>query len=1053
VSHPPDDLFAALQAALHPHYRLERELGRGGMGVVYEATDRTLERRVAIKVAYPELAERPAIAQRFLAEARMLARIRHPNIVAVHQAGRVDNLLYYVMDEVPGESLRQLLNREGALTIDRARAIVQDLADALEVAGRAGFVHRDVKPENVLLDRATGRALLTDFGIARTSDEEHLEGTTTGQGIAVGTPTYMSPEQAAGEPVDPRSDLYALGVVAYEMLAGQPPFVGPNRVIVSRHLTELPPALDRVRPDVPGRFAAAVMRALAKSPTDRWQSGSAMRRAIGGDEQRPRWRRQRVWVGTALAAALIAVGWAALRRGGPPPGVDPRHSMLLLPFENLQRDRSLAWLEDGSVSMLGLNLGQWTDLSVVEHDRLHDIMARQGLAPGDPIGLEMARRMAREAGVWTVVRGEFSWAGDTLRLVARVYDVASGQRVHVARVDGRPGRDVRPLFDALATRLLDLSGAPADAVGPGLAATTTHSVEAFRLYLTGLDHLNHWNLTAARTAFDQAVSIDTTFAMAYYRLAQVRGWVGSMRDSVGRAALRRAMRFSASLPEPQRIAISAYQSFLDMDLVTARSLYQRLLARDRNDREAWNGLGETWYHDTTVSQSLAFTQAYRALRRALAIDPAYAVPFLHLTDLLRMASDPRPAVELLPGDSLHSHDTQAPRARGSPDALARARAQWVTDARNWVLAQPTTRFAHVSLLDASLRAGDHAAALAEIDRYLAVAGEHYGEHPFERASVEFAAGRLEQAAAMASAALDTVRAAALVQSEGRTEIVRAIAATTNVFAYRGDVERARRVIALAAEVSARFDSTLGRGWNLPPDLVSRRMLGDLYAALGGPVPSLRQLWTTAAEARRRPRSGDALAEIASGASAAIGLLTAGPGGDTIAVTELRPLIGGAVPAEVEALVALARRDTAAARRLVARTGERSRSPGDPRLRYTVYSIPLAAQVYYALGDYPSALRVTEGFDPAEFDVRSFDMRWGILPRTRLLRGFAYERLGRTDSAAAEYEAVLRQWSRADPLVDQQLGQAERGLRRLGRGSERLAALGYEMAGRRHSTCQ
>jgi tetratricopeptide (TPR) repeat protein len=479
-------------------------------------------------------------------------------------------------------------------------------------------------------------------------------------------------------------------------------------------------------------------------------------------------------------------------------------------------------------------------------------------------------------------------------------------------------------------------------------------------------------------------------------------------------------------------------------------LYQRLLARDRNDREAWNGLGESWFHDTTVHQSLAFTQAYRALRRALAIDPAYAVPYLHITDILRMASDPRPSVELLPADSLDSRDAHAPRARGSPEALARARAQWVTDGRNWVLAQPTTRFAHVSLLDASLRSGDHAAALAEIDRYLAVAGERYAEHPFERASVEFAAGRAERAAAMLSAALDTVRPAALIQPEGRTEIVRAIAATTNIFVYRGDIERARRVIALAADVSARFDSTTGRGWNLPPELVSRRMLGDLYAALGGPRPSLRQLWATAAEAGRRSRDANAPAEIASGAAAAVGLLTAGTG-DTIAVTELRPLVGG-VPAEVEALVALARRDTVAARRLVARAGERSR-PSDPRLRYTVYSIPLAAQVYYALGDYAATLRVTEGFNPAEFEVRSFDMRWGVLPRTRLLRGFAYERLGRSDSAAAEYEAVLLQWGHGDSSLDPQLGQAERGLRRLGRGSERLAALGDELAGRRHATCQ
>jgi serine/threonine-protein kinase len=1044
VTDPPDDLLAALQAALQHQYRIERELGRGGMGVVYEAVDRTLDRPAAIKVAYPELAQRHAIAQRFLAEARMLARIRHPNIVAVHQAGRIGNLLYYVMDQVPGESLRQLLNREGALPVERAKAIIQDLAAALDAAGRAGFVHRDVKPENVLLDRATGRALLADFGIARTADEQLVDGITTGQGIAVGTPAYMSPEQAAGEPVDPRSDLYALGVVAYEMLAGHPPFTGPNRVVVSRHLTEMPPPIERVRPEVPRTLAAAVKRALAKSPTDRWQSGNALRRALEDGRGRAAGVRQH-WLRTGVAAALaVAVTWVAARpRGGPPPDVDPRQSMLLLPFENLQRDRTLAWLEDGGLSMLGLNLAQWTDLTVVEHDRLHDLMARQGLEPGEPIGLEMARRMAREAGVWTIVRGEFSWAGDTLRLVARMYDVATGQRVHVAQVDGRPGRDVRPLFDALAARLLHLSGAPPEAVGPGLAATTTHSVEAFRHYLTGLDHLNHWDLPAARAAFEQALSVDTTFAMAYYRLAQVRGWVGTMRDTVARSVLNRAMRFSAQLPEPQRIAISAYQAFLQRDLVTARALYQRLLARDRNDREAWNGLAETWFHDTTASRSLAFTQAYRALRRALAIDPAYAVPYLHLTDLLRVASDPRPEAELLPHDSLHSRDAgdgRIPRPRGAPEALSRARAQWVSDARNWVLAQPTTRFAHVSLLDAVLRSGDHASALAEIDRYLAVAGPRYAEHPFERASVDFASGRVDKAAADLTVALDTANVPALVQPEGRAEIVRAIAAAANVFAYRGDVEGARRVIALAGEVNARFDSILGRGWDLPPDLARRRMLADLYAALGGPVPSLRELWRTAAEAGQR-RGGDAPLVIASGASAAVGLLTATPGADTIAVAELRPLVPD-VPPEVEALVAVTRRDSTAARRLVARTGEREPQPADERLRYTVYSRPVAAQVYYALGDYAGTLRMINGFDPTEFEVRSFDMRWAVLPRARLLRAFAYERLGRPDAAAAEYEAVLAQWKEADPLLRPLLGQAERGLLRLGRRSGQLAALGH-----------
>ncbi len=1046
------DLFAAVQAALEPHYRLERELGRGGMGVVYQATDRTLDRRVAIKVAHPALTEKTAIAQRFLVEARMLARIRHPNIVAIHQAGRVQNLHYYVMDEVAGESLRQLINREGPLPIERARAIAADLAAALDACGRAGFVHRDVKPENVLLDAVTGRALLADFGIARASDGP-VAGSTTGQGVAVGTPAYMSPEQAAGESVDARSDIYGLGVVAYEMLAGQPPFVGPNRVLVSRHLSERPTPIERARPDVPKHLASAVIRALEKAPGDRWQTGDEMRRALAGEPTGRRWGRRRIAALTAAAVVIVLGGALALaRRGGPPVGVDPRHSMLLLPFENLQQDRTLGWLSDGSVSMLGLNLAQWTDLTVVEHDRLHDLLARHGLAPGDAIGLEMARRMARAAGVWTVVRGEFSWAGDTLQLVARVYDVASGERVHVARVDGRPGEDVRPLFDALAARLLHLSGAPADAVGPGLATTATHSVEAFRRYLAGMDLLNRWNLPAAAAEFERATAIDSTFALAYYRLSHALSWIGMGEDSAARAALDRASRHADALPESHRIAISAYQAFQSMDLVTARALYQRLLARNRDDREAWNGLAEAWFHDTLANRSLAYTQAYRAFRRALAIDPAYAVPYLHVTDLLAIASGGRPPVELLAGDSVHERESgqgRALRTPGRPKAVGRARAQWVADARAWVVAHPTAKLAHVEILDAYLRSGEHAAAFAEIDRFRGVASDRYPELPFERASVHFAAGRTDQAAAELERALDTATVTQFTRPEARPAVVRAIAAAANVYAYRGDLEGARRVISLAAEVSARLDSTLGLNRGLPPDLAGRRMLGDLYTAFGGPVPSLRQLWSTAAEAGRGVAETPRRVIAASGASAAVGLLTAAPGGDTLAVAELRRLIAEAVPAEVEALVALTRHDSAEARRLVARVGERLRLVRDDRLLYTVFSRPLAAQVHYALGDYAGALRVAEGFQPEEFEVRQFDMRWGMLPRMRLLRGLAYERLGQQDAAATEYEAVLVQWARADPLLHPVLGQAERGLLRLGRTSERLEALGYQLTATKH----
>src|ERR687890_757030 len=557
VSDTPIDLFASLQSTLAPQYRLERELGRGGMGVVFLATDTTLDRRVAVKVVHPELAAHESITRRFLAEARTISRLRHPNIVAVHSAGSAGGLLYYVMDEVAGESLRQRLLREGSLSVEDTTRIVADLASALMAAGRAGVVHRDVKPENVLLEETSGRALLADFGIARAVAVE-ASGSSTGQGVAVGTPVYMSPEQAAGEEIDNRSDLYALGVVAQEWWGGHPPFQGPHRVVVSKHIAERPIPIERVRADTPKALAGAIMRALEKQPAERWQSGEEFRQAVAGEREAPaprRRTRQLVSLGLAAVGLLTATVALSRRSPGPPDGVNPRHSILVLPFDNLRNEPSVEWLRDGSVSMLGLNLSQWNDLSVVDHERLHDLLTKHGLKVGDDIGLDMARRLAREAGAWTIVLGEFTPAGDSLHVTARVFDVATGKRVDVARVDDRATADVRPMFDALAAKLLDLSGAPNE-LRIGLVRSTTSSLEAFRAYLRGVDQLNRWDLTGAE-------------------------------DSVSDRLMLRATTYSANLPVHERTVINAYRAFIGDQYQEARSLYSQLIARDRSDADAW----------------------------------------------------------------------------------------------------------------------------------------------------------------------------------------------------------------------------------------------------------------------------------------------------------------------------------------------------------------------------------------------------------------------------------------------------------------------------------
>ncbi|HUF35151.1 MAG TPA: protein kinase [Gemmatimonadales bacterium] len=1031
---PTPDLFAALQAALEPQYRLERELGRGGMGVVFLATDITLDRPVAVKVIHPELAAHPSIARRFLAEARTIARVRHPGIVAVHSAGASDGLLYYVMDQVAGESLRQRLAREGRLPPADVARIVADLASALAAAGRAGVVHRDVKPENVLLDEGTGRAMLADFGIARAMVVE-TGAASTGQGVAVGTPSYMSPEQAAGEEVDGRSDLYALGVVAYEMLTGQPPFVGSNRVVVSRHIAERPVPVERARPDCPRPLAAAVMKALEKQPADRWRTGEEFRQALRGERALPVRRRTRGLV-TAAAVVTLAAGGATAgllgRSDGPPPGVNPRHSMLVLPFDNLRNDPLADWIREGSVSMLGLNLSQWNDLTVVDHERLHDLLARHGVGPGKDIGLEMARRLARDAGVWTVVLGDFTQAGDSLHLAARVYDVATGARVDVARVDDRTGEDVRPLFDQLATKLLDLSGAPGE-IPIGLARSTTQSLAAYRAYLRGVEQLNHWDLAGAERELSRALAIDSTFGLAYYKLALTRGWLVGTEDSIADRAIVRATAHSANLPAHDRTVISAYRAFIGGEFTSARALYQQLLARNPADADAWYGLGEAWFHDTAgPNQAPAWTEALRAFKRSLTLDPEYALAYDHVQTMLASAAGARPSYAMVAADSFalarDADGTVLLDSAALAAAVRRARGEALTTARTWVASQPTTLRAHGAMVDAHLASGNYDAAMAEVSRFRQSSPLH-PELPFVEARIRFASGDVARAADQLRTALDTVAPQDFRPYQGAPTVVYDIAAAANVFAYQGDLANAAKALDLADQVRREVVHHHEAEALRPSDESWRRLvLGELYASMGVPAASLRQVWQSAAEAGRMAPAEKRVHLAHSGASAAIGLFT-GPAADTTAIAEYRALTGDRLSKEVRALLALTRGDSTGARLALAEPDTLDAK----QMMYNFYRRPLAAQAYYLLGDYQTTLRVLQDFEPSSLKTAGFDSRWGMVGRVRLLRAAAYERLGRRAEARHEYRQVLAQWTAADTALEPFIRQAEQGLARVGEG--------------------
>ena len=626
------DLSRRLQASLGDRYRVERELGRGGMATVYLAHDLRHDRPVALKVIHPELSA--ALGERFIREIRVAARLGHPHILTVHDSGEADGLLWYTMPVVDGESLRTRLHREGALPLEEAVRIGRSVAEALDFAHSQGVVHRDIKPENILL--FGNEPMVADFGIALAVDAADQERLTV-SGLSLGTPAYMSPEQSLGDTrVDRRSDLYSLGCVVYEMLAGEPPYTGPTpQAIVAKRLTGPPPPLGAVR-DVPEALEQVIHRALARNPADRFASCREFATALTDAAASPRAttlprlevqaapvRSRKVPVVAGAVALILALAagaaWLAFNRsrGAPTPSAS---RLAVLPF-SAPATGPFGYLVEGMVDLLSRNLNGVGEQATVDPGR---VMSAVGGEKGGVQDAEHGREIARRLGAGRYILGSVHTVGGHLRIQAQLYQEGAEAPEPIAQASAEgDSAALFALVDQLSAQLL-VSGARGQ--GARLAQTaslTTASLPALKAYLDGERNLRAAQFDSAVAGFQAATAKDSSFPLAYYRLAVASAWTGRM--GLLAPSISRALALADRLGERDRALLEAFAEMARGNPDEAERRYRKILETYPDDLEARFQLANVLY-SYNAPRGRSPGEAREHYDRVLEVDPKFICP-------------------------------------------------------------------------------------------------------------------------------------------------------------------------------------------------------------------------------------------------------------------------------------------------------------------------------------------------------------------------------------------------------------------------------------------
>jgi serine/threonine protein kinase/tetratricopeptide (TPR) repeat protein len=709
------DPFVPLRTALAGRYDLQEPIGQGGMATVFRAHDVRHDRPVAIKVIRPGVLSAGESAERFLREIRYAAQLIHPHILPVYDSGEVADtnppLLYYVMPYLSGETLRARLTRERRLPVDQALRFARAIAAAMDSAHRRQIVHRDLKPENILLQ--DGEPMVADFGVARGLFEACDREIVTAPGMAVGTPAYMSPEQASADPtVDPRSDQYSLACVLYEMLVGHPPFTGTSsRATMARHAIEPVPSLRGVRSEVPVAVEHAILRALAKEPADRFASMAEF--------------------ADALATPLSGLPPA------PPPSSTGR-AIAVLPFVNASHDPDIEYIADGMTDEAINALANVPGLRVASRTSVFALKGRR----------EDIRTIGALLGVSVVLEGTVRKAGERIRITVQLTDVQEGRLLFSERFD-RDDCDLFAIQDEIARAIVvrlrsDLLTDP----GEALPRRTTANLAAYNLYLRGR---YAWNkrtsegLNEAVSLFQRAIAEDPGYALAYTGLADTY----ALRVDYRTAAVTEGMQQARTLAE-QAITLDetlaeahtslAWVTFIhDWDWSRAEREFRRAI--ELNPRYATARQWHAWYLAAMGRLAEAIAEGHRGME----IDPASISIRRTLGWLYGVARQPDQAVAVLERalvmnpEAQETHlilgivQDQAGRYAEADAALREALALW-----------PDDTHALVTKARVAVHAGRPQEALAIAERVRGMGGQRYVS-PSDLAKLAIALGEFDPA--------------------------------------------------------------------------------------------------------------------------------------------------------------------------------------------------------------------------------------------------------------------------------------------------------------------